>query len=84
MVSFKKDIGEYAVDHSLFNHTYEVDTPLCSAKDWDELRAVQEEMKRQGNIVIVITITEPTTKQNSCNLKMKLGSYLASKKNLRA
>ena len=49
MVSFKKDVGEYAVDHSLFNHTYEVDTPLCSAKDWDELTALQDEMKRQGN-----------------------------------
>ncbi|XP_076058166.1 uncharacterized protein LOC143035250 isoform X2 [Oratosquilla oratoria] len=35
LVSFKKDTGEYAVDYSLFNNTYQVNTPLCSARDLD-------------------------------------------------
>ncbi|XP_045497047.1 inward rectifier potassium channel 2 isoform X2 [Colias croceus] len=39
MVSFRKDTGEYEVDYTRFNNTYEVDTPLCSAKQLDELRA---------------------------------------------
>ncbi|XP_073945437.1 G protein-activated inward rectifier potassium channel 3-like isoform X4 [Choristoneura fumiferana] len=39
MVSFRKDTGEYEVDYNSFNNTYEVDTPLCSAKQLDELRA---------------------------------------------
>ncbi|XP_055698905.1 G protein-activated inward rectifier potassium channel 3 isoform X2 [Phlebotomus papatasi] len=39
VVSFRKETGEYEVDYTLFNNTYEVDTPLCSAKQLDELRA---------------------------------------------
>ncbi|XP_041978729.1 G protein-activated inward rectifier potassium channel 3-like isoform X2 [Aricia agestis] len=39
MVSFRKETGEYEVDYTRFNNTYEVDTPLCSAKQLDELRA---------------------------------------------
>ncbi|KAI5651738.1 inward rectifier potassium channel domain-containing protein [Phthorimaea operculella] len=39
MVTFRKDTGEYEVDYTCFNNTYEVDTPLCSAKQLDELRA---------------------------------------------
>ncbi|PSN50748.1 Inward rectifier potassium channel 2 [Blattella germanica] len=38
LVAFKKETGEYEVDYSLFNNTYEVDTPLCSAKSLDDLR----------------------------------------------
>ncbi|CAG9584739.1 unnamed protein product [Danaus chrysippus] len=39
MVSFRKETGEYEVDYTRFNNTYEVDTPLCSSKQLDELRA---------------------------------------------
>ncbi|XP_035433077.1 G protein-activated inward rectifier potassium channel 3 isoform X2 [Spodoptera frugiperda] len=39
MVTFRKDTGEYEVDYTRFNNTYEVDTPLCSSKQLDELRA---------------------------------------------
>ena len=37
LVSFKKESGEHEVDYSLFNNTYEVDTPLCSAESLDQL-----------------------------------------------
>jgi len=37
LVSFKKETGEHEVDYSLFNDTYEVDTPLCSAAELDSL-----------------------------------------------
>ncbi|XP_063696767.1 G protein-activated inward rectifier potassium channel 3 isoform X2 [Culicoides brevitarsis] len=39
MISFKKETGEYEVDYTLFNNTYEVDTPLCSARQLDEVKA---------------------------------------------
>lgn len=39
MISFKKETGEYEVDYTMFNNTYEVDTPLCSARQLDEVKA---------------------------------------------
>jgi hypothetical protein len=49
LVSFKKELGEYAVDYSLFNSFYEVDTPLCSAEELEDLQNYEKDMKRQGN-----------------------------------
>ncbi|XP_019876063.2 G protein-activated inward rectifier potassium channel 3 isoform X2 [Aethina tumida] len=40
LIQFKKDSGEYEVDYALFNNTVEVDTPLCSARELDEHRAI--------------------------------------------
>ncbi|CAH1181200.1 unnamed protein product [Phyllotreta striolata] len=40
LITFKKDSGEYEVDYALFNNTVEVDTPLCSARELDERRAL--------------------------------------------
>ncbi|XP_017859967.1 PREDICTED: inward rectifier potassium channel 2 isoform X1 [Drosophila arizonae] len=39
VVSFRKETGEYEVDYTLFNNTYDVDTPLCSAKQLDEVKS---------------------------------------------
>lgn len=38
LVHYRKEDGEYAVDYSRFNNTYEVDTPLCSGRDLEEWR----------------------------------------------
>lgn len=43
LVAFKKETGEHEVDYSLFNNTYEVDTPLCSAQALDQLISLQEQ-----------------------------------------
>ncbi|KAL1494459.1 hypothetical protein ABEB36_010057 [Hypothenemus hampei] len=40
LITFKKDSGEYEVDYALFNNTIAVDTPLCSARQLDEHRAM--------------------------------------------
>ncbi|XP_012534324.1 G protein-activated inward rectifier potassium channel 3 isoform X2 [Monomorium pharaonis] len=40
IITFRKETGEYEVDYTLFNNTYEVDTPLCSAADLDRIRAM--------------------------------------------
>jgi len=49
LVSFKKETGEYEVDYSLFNNTYEVDTPLCSAKALDDLKNIQQQQEHRHN-----------------------------------
>lgn len=45
-VSFKRETGEYEVDYTLFNNTYEFDTPLCSARELNEMRG--ESQSAQG------------------------------------
>lgn len=40
LVSFKKETGEHEVDYGLFNNTYEVDTPICSAQSLDQLMGI--------------------------------------------
>ena len=52
LVGFRKDVGEYTVDYSSFNNTYEVETPLCSAKDLDEIKSLQNEVKQKGAWVV--------------------------------
>ncbi|KAK8740765.1 hypothetical protein OTU49_002691, partial [Cherax quadricarinatus] len=39
LVTFNKELGEYAVDYSLFNNTYQVNTPLYSARELDRLNS---------------------------------------------
>ncbi|XP_017888097.1 inward rectifier potassium channel 2-like isoform X2 [Ceratina calcarata] len=52
IITFKKETGEYEVNYTLFNNTYEVDTPLCSAADLDKIRTMQrakgERMSNSG------------------------------------
>ncbi|KAK2714687.1 ATP-sensitive inward rectifier potassium channel 12-like isoform X3 [Artemia franciscana] len=43
MVSFRKDTATHNIDYSLFDSTYEVDTPLCSARELDEFKRAKEE-----------------------------------------
>nr|CAD7397479.1 unnamed protein product [Timema cristinae] len=71
LVTFKKETGEYEVDYSLFNNTYEVDTPLCAAKTLDELRRLQ--VSRDRVAIEDLFVCMPT---NACYLW--LPSYLGS------
>ncbi|XP_064477905.1 ATP-sensitive inward rectifier potassium channel 12-like [Ornithodoros turicata] len=57
LVRFQKDSSEYLVDYSKFNNTYEVETPLCSAKDFYEYQRL---LKSAPRMVI----------PNSTNLQM--------------
>ena len=34
LISYRKETGEYRVDYSKFNKTYEIETPICSAKSY--------------------------------------------------
>uniref|UniRef100_T1JKB6 Uncharacterized protein n=1 Tax=Strigamia maritima TaxID=126957 RepID=T1JKB6_STRMM len=65
LVTFKKETGEYLVDYSLFNNTYEVDTPLLSARQLDELaeyRATKH--KTGGETARLVKVAEPKCESN--------------------
>ncbi|XP_014480841.1 PREDICTED: G protein-activated inward rectifier potassium channel 3-like isoform X2 [Dinoponera quadriceps] len=47
IITFRKETGEYEVNYTLFNNTYEVDTPLCSAADLDRIRAIHHRSKTE-------------------------------------
>ncbi|KAH7646298.1 hypothetical protein HUG17_1836 [Dermatophagoides farinae] len=41
LIRYRHDTGEYLVDYSKFNNTFDVDSPLCSAKE------LKEELRQQ-------------------------------------
>lgn len=51
LVRFQRDSSEYLVDYSKFNNTYEVETPLCSARDFYEY----QKLIQQPQIIILNT-----------------------------
>ncbi|XP_055547484.1 G protein-activated inward rectifier potassium channel 3 isoform X2 [Wyeomyia smithii] len=64
VVTFKRDTGEYEVDYTMFNNTYEVDTPLCSAR---QLSVVKKELNKQNGIVPSSSSDESDTSSSSDN-----------------
>ncbi|ODM90718.1 G protein-activated inward rectifier potassium channel 4 [Orchesella cincta] len=48
LVTFKKEHGEYDVDYSHFNNTYEVDTPRCSARELYAVQTTEADLTRKG------------------------------------
>lgn len=49
MVLYKKDTGEYRVDYSRFNSTYEVEIPPCSAKELNSISSKLPDSHGQRN-----------------------------------
>ncbi|VDK41774.1 unnamed protein product, partial [Anisakis simplex] len=39
LVTYQRENGEYRIDFGKFHNVYDVDTPTCSAKELDEMRA---------------------------------------------
>ncbi|XP_051171177.1 inward rectifier potassium channel 2-like isoform X1 [Leptopilina boulardi] len=74
IIHFRKETGEYEVNYTLFNNTYEVDTPLCSALQLDQVRALHHAKGEH-----VSTGTFPAYRDNSSSsLTSASGSSLAS------
>ncbi|KAK8380368.1 hypothetical protein O3P69_016752 [Scylla paramamosain] len=48
LVTFNKELGEYAVDYSLFNNVYQVNTPLYSARELARLNSQESTPEREG------------------------------------
>jgi len=46
MVSYSKERQGYEVDYSLFNSTTQVDTPLCSGREFAEFYRVQDDLRQ--------------------------------------
>uniref|UniRef100_A0A0N5AYF8 Inward rectifier potassium channel irk-1 n=1 Tax=Syphacia muris TaxID=451379 RepID=A0A0N5AYF8_9BILA len=40
LVTYQRENGEYHIDFGKFHNVYDVDTPTCSAKELDEMRAI--------------------------------------------
>ncbi|XP_053211052.1 G protein-activated inward rectifier potassium channel 3-like [Panonychus citri] len=52
MIGYRKDTGQYRVDYSKFNNTYEIDTPTSSAKDYYEYQKFINSTSGRGLIPI--------------------------------
>ncbi|CAG2113290.1 unnamed protein product [Medioppia subpectinata] len=63
LVSYRRESGEYRVDYGRFNNTYEVDTPLCSAKDYYEYQSFVN--NQQNNINRGLNILEFVPKKKT-------------------
>ncbi|ALC46935.1 Irk2 [Drosophila busckii] len=49
VVLYNKDLQAYEIDYARFNETTQVDTPLCSARELNELYKIQEGFRTPGN-----------------------------------
>lgn len=76
IISFRKETGEYEVNYSLFNNTYEVDTPLCSAADLDRIRTIHRDIKAEHPNSSPFPEYRETS--SSSSLSMTSGSSLGS------
>jgi len=53
IITFRKETGEYEVNYTLFNNTYEVDTPLCSAAALDRIRAIHRTKTGKNSLFFI-------------------------------
>lgn len=47
LIHYRHNTGEYLVDYSKFNHTIQVETPFCSAKELDDKQKREVEVDNQ-------------------------------------
>ncbi|KAK0085386.1 hypothetical protein PV325_005296 [Microctonus aethiopoides] len=74
IITFRKETGEYEVNYTLFNNTYEVDTPLCSAAQLDEVKDLHHAKEERMS-----STTFPAYRDHSSSsLTTSSGSSLAS------
>ncbi|XP_053679637.1 G protein-activated inward rectifier potassium channel 3-like [Anopheles nili] len=71
VVTFKRETGEYEVDYTTFNNTYEVDTPLCSAR---QLRAVKKELNKQNGITVDSSESDESDTSSMDNMSSRKNS----------
>ncbi|XP_067005931.1 ATP-sensitive inward rectifier potassium channel 12 isoform X2 [Anabrus simplex] len=50
MVTYNKDRQSYEVNYNKFNNTYNVDTPLCSAKELDDFYRIQQGLRQPADL----------------------------------
>jgi len=69
LVSYRKETGEYRVDYGKFNNTYEINTPLCSAKEYYEY---QRFLNQHSNIPRTMNFLEIVSKKSNDETKTSL------------
>ncbi|GFR04202.1 ATP-sensitive inward rectifier potassium channel 12 [Trichonephila clavata] len=73
VVSFRKETGEYLVNYSKFNATNEVQTPLCSARDFYEYQRMLSEVAK-----VPVFINPPVTDNSTTTTSSIRDSYQRS------
>ncbi|XP_035901026.1 G protein-activated inward rectifier potassium channel 3 isoform X1 [Anopheles stephensi] len=71
VVTFKRETGEYEVDYTTFNNTYEVDTPLCSAH---QLHDVKKELSKQNGVAEASSDTDESDTSSVDNVSSRKNS----------
>jgi hypothetical protein len=56
MLLYRKDHNKFQVNFSAFHSTYEVETPLCSARDMDKFYKQKELLERTSKLHTVRNI----------------------------
>ncbi|XP_053661043.1 G protein-activated inward rectifier potassium channel 3-like [Anopheles marshallii] len=71
VVTFKRETGEYQVDYTTFNNTFEVDTPLCSAR---QLREFKKELNKQNGVTEASSDSEESDTSSADNVSSRKNS----------
>ena len=61
MLLYRKDHNKFQVNFSAFHSTYEVETPLCSARDMDKFYKQKELLERTSKLHMVKNIAHIDT-----------------------
>ncbi|XP_067005933.2 ATP-sensitive inward rectifier potassium channel 12 isoform X5 [Anabrus simplex] len=86
MVTYNKDRQSYEVNYNKFNNTYNVDTPLCSAKELDDFYRIQQGLRQPaddshlsvmgGHPSLRRVTSEPHAMNNTVNLQSSVHESL--------
>lgn len=69
LVRFQRDSSEHLVDYSKFNTTYEVATPLCSARDFYEYQRLIQQPQ-----ILILNQNQQQNQQSLASLGMTQSS----------
>ncbi|KRF83258.1 G protein-activated inward rectifier potassium channel 3 isoform X1 [Drosophila virilis] len=80
VVLYNKDLQAYEIDYARFNETTQVDTPLCSARELNEIYKIQEGFRTPARLTAVQFYCSPnpsttSTHSNSSGYNSWCGSH---------
>ncbi|XP_023179860.2 G protein-activated inward rectifier potassium channel 3 isoform X1 [Drosophila hydei] len=65
VVLYNKDLQAYEIDYARFNETTQVDTPLCSARELNEIYKIQEGFRTPASVQLRSSPNPSTTSAHS-------------------
>ncbi|XP_030369330.1 G protein-activated inward rectifier potassium channel 3 isoform X2 [Scaptodrosophila lebanonensis] len=67
VVLYNKDLQAYEIDYARFNETTQVDTPLCSARELNEIYKIQEGFRTPAPTSTAMRHSSPNSSTHSSN-----------------